>query len=168
MRSRPVNPRARRMQLIVASVPLLHILTFCTDGTHSQIVRAISTSHMLGIPKLRPSFAVSCTVCTRTCGACPRIAGPQVPTESISERPSTSSIRHPFARRTKNGSPPTLRNARTGLFTPPGMYCFARAKSLEEMDMCPVVSPLNRQARLESSRGLPPVTGCLRDAVANR
>src|ERR1051325_12066875 len=38
----------------------------------------------------------------------------------------------PSARATKNGSPPTLRNARTGELTPPGMRCCARANSSEE------------------------------------
>jgi len=42
MRSRFVNPRASRTQLIVASVPLLHRRTFCTPGTHSQTSLAIS------------------------------------------------------------------------------------------------------------------------------
>ena len=32
----------------------------------------------------------------------------------------------------KRGVPPTLRNARTGLFTPPGINCFARSKSASE------------------------------------
>src|SRR5688572_17706705 len=30
------------------------------------------------------------------------------------------------------GSPPTALNARTGLETPPGMYCFARSKTSRE------------------------------------
>ena len=38
----------------------------------------------------------------------------------------------PLARSTKNGSPPTPRNARTGEFTPPGMSCWARAKRESE------------------------------------
>src|SRR5690606_37742794 len=42
-------------------------------------------------------------------------------------RPSTSTSREPAPRSTKNGSPPTARNARTGEFTPPGINCFARA-----------------------------------------
>ena len=33
MRSRPVNPRAKRMADMVASVPLLQKRTFSTDGT---------------------------------------------------------------------------------------------------------------------------------------
>src|SRR6185437_2268602 len=43
--------------------------------------------------------------------------------------PSTSHTRAPFARFTKNGCPPTARNARTGEFTPPGMYFSASSKS---------------------------------------
>jgi hypothetical protein len=54
-----VNPRANRIADIVASVPLLTIRTFSTEGTHSQIVRAMSTSYGFGIPKLIPSFAAS-------------------------------------------------------------------------------------------------------------
>ena len=36
------------MHDIVASVPLLTMRTFSMDGTHSQIVRAISTSSACG------------------------------------------------------------------------------------------------------------------------
>lgn len=43
-----------------------------------------------------------------------------------------SVMREPFARRMKKGSPPTFLKARTGEFTPPGMYCLAVAKSLLE------------------------------------
>ena len=57
MRSRPVKPRARRMQDIVASVPLLTMRTFSMDGTHSEIIRAISISAGLGMPKLTPRAA---------------------------------------------------------------------------------------------------------------
>src|SRR5262245_64663427 len=35
----------------------------------------------------------------------------------------------PSPRRTNSGSPPTLRNARTGELTPPGMRCAARSNS---------------------------------------
>ena len=78
--SRPVNPRARRTALMVASVPLLVIRSFSTDGTHSLIVRAISTSNGFGTPKLSPSPAASRTACTTLAGAWPRMAGPHVPT----------------------------------------------------------------------------------------
>src|SRR5438874_11430057 len=41
--------------------------------------------------------------------------------------PSTSSMRAPEARRMNSGSAPTDVNARTGLSTPPGSTCCARA-----------------------------------------
>ena len=80
MRSRPVKPRARRMQDIVASVPLFTMRTFSTDGTHSQMSRAISTSKGFGMPKLTPRLAAATMASRTTAGACPRIAGPHVPT----------------------------------------------------------------------------------------
>src|ERR1700731_2446214 len=46
--------------------------------------------------------------------------------------PSTSQIREPSARSTKNGSRPRPRKARTGEMTPPGMRPKAAAKSWEE------------------------------------
>ena len=57
----PVNPRARRIQLIVASVPLFTMRTFWTEGTMLQMVSAISTSRGFGVPKLNPRPAVSRT-----------------------------------------------------------------------------------------------------------
>ena len=65
---------------IVASVPLLTMRTFWMLGTHSQIVRAISTSYRFGMPKLTPSFAAVWIASITGIGAWPRIAGPQVPT----------------------------------------------------------------------------------------
>ena len=47
---RPVYPRAKRMALIVASVPLLVILTFSIEGTQRHTVSAIVTSTRVGIP----------------------------------------------------------------------------------------------------------------------
>src|SRR6516162_8601526 len=49
--------------------------------------------------------------------------------------PSTSQSREPLAFATKNGSPPTLRKARTGEFTPPGINRLASAKRVE-LVMC--------------------------------
>src|SRR5213080_4423916 len=49
--------------------------------------------------------------------------------------PSTSQILVPSARATTNGSPPTLRNARTGELTPPGMRFCAREKNSEEREV---------------------------------
>src|SRR4029077_917797 len=48
--------------------------------------------------------------------------------------PSTSQIFAPFARPTKNGLLSTLRNARTGELTPPGIYFCAVLKSSDERD----------------------------------
>ncbi len=52
--SRFVNPRASRMADMHASVPELHMRTFCTLGTSEQISFAIVTSNGLGMPKLVP------------------------------------------------------------------------------------------------------------------
>src|ERR671918_1737696 len=49
--------------------------------------------------------------------------------------PSTSRIFAPCACSAKKGSAPTLRNARTGEFTPPGMYFCATAKSSDEQEV---------------------------------
>src|SRR5262249_2432035 len=61
------------------------------------------------------------TASTTAGAACPRISGPHEPTKSRYERPSTSVRRAPSPRAMNGGEPPTARNARTGLFTPPGM-----------------------------------------------
>src|SRR3974390_2262318 len=47
-------------------------------------------------------------------------------------RPSAPYTREPSARAMNTGVPPTARNARTGLFTPPGMILVARSNSEEE------------------------------------
>src|SRR5947209_14096216 len=49
--------------------------------------------------------------------------------------PSTSHMRDPAARATKNGSAPTLRSARTGEFTPAGIRAFARANNSDEREV---------------------------------
>jgi hypothetical protein len=54
---------------MVASVPLLTMRTFSTLGTHAQIVRAISISDELGMPKLTPREAASAIASSTTCGA---------------------------------------------------------------------------------------------------
>src|SRR5256885_6915239 len=46
--------------------------------------------------------------------------------------PSTSHTCAPLALLTKNGCPPTARNARTGEFTPPGMYFNASANKVSD------------------------------------
>ncbi|SKT75290.1 Uncharacterised protein [Mycobacteroides abscessus subsp. abscessus] len=47
---RPVNPRARRTALMVASVPELTRRTFSTGWTRSMISRASSISPSTGAP----------------------------------------------------------------------------------------------------------------------
>ena len=47
--------------------------------------------------------------------------GPQLPIKSIYLFPSTSVIQAPFPLWIKRGVPPTLLNAQTGEFTPPGI-----------------------------------------------
>src|SRR5512142_1933766 len=49
--------------------------------------------------------------------------------------PSTSSIVAPAPRRMNTGEPPTALKARTGLSTPPGRICWARAKSLADREV---------------------------------
>jgi hypothetical protein len=78
--SRFVNPRANRIADIVASVPELHIRTFCTLGTHEQIIFASVTSNGFGIPKLVPFLAAARTALMIFGCAWPSMAGPQVPT----------------------------------------------------------------------------------------
>ena len=65
---------------IVASVPELHIRTFSMLGTTAQISFAIVTSSGFGMPKLVPFTAAACTAAMIFGCACPRIAGPHVPT----------------------------------------------------------------------------------------
>src|SRR2546425_5105636 len=60
------------------------------------------------------------------------MSGPHEPRKSRYERPSTSQMRAPSPRATKNGSPPTPLNARTGLFTPPGMSRIAASNKRSE------------------------------------
>ena len=64
----------------MASVPELHMRTFCTLGTQEQISLAIVTSNGFGMPKLVPLAAAACTAWMIFGCAWPRIAGPQVPT----------------------------------------------------------------------------------------
>src|SRR4051812_549149 len=47
-------------------------------------------------------------------------------------------MREPSPRRMKSGSPPTERNARTGLLTPPGRRCIAPSMSLAERSIASV------------------------------
>ena len=97
------------------------------------MVSAISTSSGFGIPKLVPRAAASITASVTIWGACPKIAGPQVPTKSTYCLPSASVMVQPDALVTKKGSPPTPRNARTGELTPPGIRRRARDHRMLEL-----------------------------------
>ena len=77
-----MKPRARRIALIVASVPLETKRTISTDGTASTTSSASSVSSSLGAPKLDPF----CSACDRRFHhrgwQWPRIIGPQEPMKS--------------------------------------------------------------------------------------
>ena len=79
---RPVNPRARRTALMVASVPELTSRTSSTE-VREMISRARSTSPSVGVPKLRPRVAASRTASTISGWACPWIMGPHEQTRSM-------------------------------------------------------------------------------------
>jgi len=51
------------------------------------------------------------------------------------EFPSASVTRLPLARTMKRGTPPTARQARTGLFTPPGICAHASPKSFSDVSV---------------------------------
>src|SRR6202035_4649159 len=59
----------------------------------------------------------------------------------MSSRPSISQIWDPLALETKNGSPPTFRNARTGELTPPGMNRLASANNEELVIILVIFAP---------------------------
>src|SRR6187549_1490178 len=60
--------------------------------------------------------------------------------------PSTSRSFAPWACCTKNGSPPTFLNARTGELTPPGKTACARSNS--EWLLCPILHDFSNQVVL--------------------
>ena len=74
--SRPVAARARRMALIVASVPLLTNRTISTDGSAEQISDASWVSDSVGNPKLVPRPIAFDSAATTRSLACPAIRGP--------------------------------------------------------------------------------------------
>ena len=76
---RPVYPRARRMALIVASVPELTSRTFSIDGMASTISSASSFSATVGAPKLVPRCRAASMAATTAGWPWPRIIGPQEP-----------------------------------------------------------------------------------------
>ena len=77
MVSRTVKPRATRMALMVASVPLLFKRTCSMLGTSLLISAAISSSNPVGAPNERLFAAAACTAAITTGCAWPTIIGPQ-------------------------------------------------------------------------------------------
>jgi hypothetical protein len=80
MVSRPVKPRAKRMALMVASVPEFTKRTSSMDGMSRVTRRASAVSTSVGAPKERPSAATACTAAITWGCAWPTIIGPQEPT----------------------------------------------------------------------------------------
>ena len=83
-------PRASRMALIVASVPLQTRRTCSTGSTRATISSASSTSFSEGVPKEKPRATASRTASSTAGWAWPRIIGPQLQTRSTYSVPSTS------------------------------------------------------------------------------
>ncbi len=77
--ARPVTPRATRMADIVASVPDETNRTFAIDGTAATTASAISTSRIVGAPKLVPSASAPATAARTSGWPWPRIIGPHEP-----------------------------------------------------------------------------------------
>ena len=74
-----VAPRATRIALIPASVPLLTRRSMSMLGTRSRMASASSTSRSVGAPKEKPSRAAFCTASSTAGWPWPRIMGPQEP-----------------------------------------------------------------------------------------
>jgi hypothetical protein len=78
----PVNPRASRIALIVASVPELTSRIRSTGATRPMISAASRLSAGVGAPNDRPDAAAVVTASTTAGCACPRIIGPHEQTRS--------------------------------------------------------------------------------------
>ncbi len=113
---------------MVDSVPELTMRTCSMPGMISRISSPSSTSAGQGAPKLAPFFSALMAAASTAGLAWPRSIGPQLMTKSSSSAPSTVHMRLPAARAMNTGSQPTLLQARTGLFTPPGRMFWARLK----------------------------------------
>jgi len=128
-KSRFVTPRASRTALIVASVPLETKRIFSMKGISRVISVASSSSSSVVTPKLVPRRAWSAIASLMAGFACPTIIAPQEHTNRAARfRPRRKGV-GPLPRSMISGSPPTDRNARTGLFTPPTSTFSARSKS---------------------------------------
>src|SRR3954451_5035683 len=146
---RPVIPPARRIALIVASVPELTSRTCSTGATRAMISSASSTSAGVGAPNESPLPAAERTASTTAGCACPRIIGPHELTRSTSRLPSASVSQQPLAEVMNRGVPPTALNALTGEFTPPGIAERARSNSCSEATVAVVIGVLPTAAVLQ-------------------
>ena len=120
--SRPVAPRARRTAVIAASVPDDTSRTFSTAAPAPRSPRRARPRASVGAPYDVPSAAARCTASTIAgCGVAEDRRAPRlhVVEVAVARRCRRGTRRRPAS--TKNGSPPTAPNARTGEFTPPGM-----------------------------------------------
>ena len=121
-------------------------------GTSRVMVSAIVTSSGFGVPKLRPSRAVRDHRIEHLRDGCGRrSSGPTSRRSRCSGcRRRRSGTRLPRAA-TKNGSPPTDLNARTGELTPPGISAWARVnRSCERLGVHAVGR--SRERRVNRSR----------------
>ena len=76
IRSRPVNPRARRTAVDVASVPLFMSRTRSQLGTRTRIASASIISPGVGAPYEVPLRAASVIAAVTAGWACPRMIAP--------------------------------------------------------------------------------------------
>ncbi len=88
-------PRARRMAVIVASVPVDTMRSFSIGPSPSTCTRCLTSSASsvspgVDAPNDSPRDAACCTASTVPGCACPRIAGPHDATRSTYSRPSAS------------------------------------------------------------------------------
>src|ERR1700690_1664554 len=91
----------------------------------------------------------------------------------MNARPSAAKVRAPEAFLKKIGSPPTLRNARTGEFTPPGIYRQASVYRLNRLSRCTTnesqhLKPAVRCVKSSQRRVQPRIRAILGEATAGR
>ena len=133
----PLNPRATRMALIVASVPELTALVNSMEGMAAAIVSAKRHSVSVGAPKPKPRAAASCTAAMTVGWACPTINAP--PRADIIHIASAVGVKkisaHCRVQKTTACRPPP-RKARTGELTPPGMRRSLISNNRAEVFMC--------------------------------
>ena len=157
MVSRPVKPRARRMALMVASVPELTKRTSSMDGMSSidapreprlelgrgAEAQAVGGDSLHRFDDLRMRVAQD-----------HRTPGADVVDEAAAVRRRRR--RRPRAFLKKIGSPPTPRNARTGELTPPGMYLQASWIQAHRLLHCYDAPCAVRRGKLSRTSNPPP------------